>query len=61
LGEVGSTPDVVEAALAAGIERASAAGEWAAVHALVQELEVRRNARSSVVSLDTGRRRREGR
>jgi hypothetical protein len=57
-GEVGSAPDAVEVALAAGIERASAAGEWAAVQALVQELEVRRRARASVVSLDTERRRR---
>jgi hypothetical protein len=58
---VGSAPDTVEVALAAGIERASKAGEWAAVHALVQELEVRRKARSSVVSLDAARRRRGGR
>jgi hypothetical protein len=55
---VGSAADAVEAALAAGIERACAAGEWAAVQTLVQELEVRRKARSSVVSLDTERRRR---
>ena len=59
--EVGSATDAVEAALATGIERACAAGEWAAVQALVQELEVRRKARSSVVSLDTERRRRGGR
>jgi hypothetical protein len=55
-GEVGSAPDAVEVALAVGIERASTAGAWAAVQALVQELEVRRKARSSVVSLDTERR-----
>jgi hypothetical protein len=57
---VGSAPDAVEAALAAGIERACAPGEWTAVRALVQELEIRRRGRSSLVSLDTERRRRGG-
>jgi hypothetical protein len=39
--------DSVELALAAALERASAAGEWAAVAALANELQARRMARAS--------------
>ena len=54
--------DVVEAALAGALERASAAGEWAAVATLARELEARRMARdgapANVIALDDEKRRR---
>ncbi|HEX4477977.1 MAG TPA: hypothetical protein VH142_22975 [Polyangiaceae bacterium] len=54
-----STPDVVEAALADALTKASAAGEWTTVAQLARELEARREARVGVVKLDTARKRRE--
>ena len=47
--------DPVEAALAIALDRASEAGQWAAVEVLARELEGRRRARSSVVRLDAAR------
>lgn len=51
--------DPVELAIAAALERASAAGQWTAVEVLARELEARRKARAGVVQLDTERRKRE--
>jgi hypothetical protein len=62
--------DVVDAALAAALERASAAGEWSTVATLAGELAARRAAREArpsgaptegarVLDLDEARRRRE--
>lgn len=53
-------PDVVDAALAAAVQAASKAGEWATVAQLARELEARRvaHAGASVVDLATARRRR---
>jgi hypothetical protein len=48
--------DVVEAALADAITKASAAGAWDAVQALTAELRARREARAGVVTLDAQRR-----
>jgi len=60
--------DVVDAALASGLERAAAAGEWATVATLAAELAARRAARQTppasggnVVALEDARRRRDGR
>jgi hypothetical protein len=51
--------DAVEVALAAALERASVAGEWAVVATLARELEARRAAeRAPVVSLEAERARR---
>ena len=48
---------MVEAALAAALEQAAAAGKWSTVEVLAAELKARRLARSApeVVSLDTER------
>ena len=52
--------DPVEIALATAIERASAAGEWAAVGQLARELEARRlAAQARVVDIGAERRNRE--
>jgi len=59
--EVGHALDVVEAALADALTKASAAGEWTVVATLARELEARRAARAGVVRLDAARRRRDGR
>lgn len=48
-------PDVVEAALAAALEKATAAGDLEAVKMLVDELRARREARHRVVKLDVER------
>jgi site-specific DNA recombinase len=47
--------DAVEAALAAAIAGATAAGQWAIVAQLAGELEARRLAKANVVSLDAAR------
>jgi hypothetical protein len=52
-------PGSVEEALAFALARASAAGQWAVVAQLARELEARRLAAASVVSL-TDRRSRKG-
>lgn len=50
--------DSVELALAAALEGASVAGEWATVAVLAKELEARRLARlGNVVPLNAGRKR----
>jgi hypothetical protein len=50
--------DVVEEALAAALQGATAAGEWTTVAQLARELQARREARaaSNVVRLDAARR-----
>jgi hypothetical protein len=60
--------DIVDAALASGLDRAAAAGEWATVATLAGELAARRAARQTpppsggnVVALEDARRRRDGR
>ena len=55
-GNVEAPPDVVEAALADAITKASAAGAWDAVTALTRELQARRESRAGVVPLDARRR-----
>ena len=56
----GETIDVVEAALADALTKASAAGRWATVEVLARELAARREARgaSNVVLFDAKHRRR---
>jgi hypothetical protein len=56
-----SVPDAVEAALAEAVTKATLAGEWGVVKALVGELEARRKARGQVVDLDAVRRERGAR
>jgi ribosomal protein L18E len=53
--------DVVEAALADALTKASAASEWTVVAQLARELEARRTARqaSNVTALDAARRKRQ--
>ena len=55
----GAQPDPVDAALAAALEGAAAAGAWDTVQVLARELQARREARAAVVSLDAERARRE--
>jgi hypothetical protein len=50
--------DVVEAALAEALRRASDAGQWAVVAQLARELEARRLAAAGVIDLVGARRRR---
>ena len=59
----GAESDVVEAALATALARASAASQWGVVETLARELEARRVARGTakpagVIALDDERRRR---
>jgi hypothetical protein len=56
---VGSSPDVVEQALADAIGKAATAGAWGAVEALTAELRARREARAGVLFLDAERDRRK--
>jgi len=58
-GNPGAISEPVEAALAAALERASMAGEWATVALLARELQARREARAGVVMLDSARKRRQ--
>lgn len=51
--------DPVEVAIATALERASAAGQWAAVEVLARDLEARRKARNAVVDLAVERSRRK--
>jgi hypothetical protein len=60
-GAVPSPPDVVEAALAEALTKASAAGQWTTVEVLSRELTARREARAGVVELDAKRGKRRGR
>lgn len=57
-GQSATPIDVVEAALATALERASAAGQWTAVEVLARELEARRRARGETVDLAAERARR---
>src|SRR5262245_34740566 len=57
---VGSTVDVVEAALADALRRAADAGAFDAVAALTAELRARREVRAAVVNLGAERQRRHG-
>jgi hypothetical protein len=53
--------DVVEAALASALDRASAAGEWSIVATLAREFEARRGARAGASTgnvIDLSKRRR---
>lgn len=57
--KMGQATDPVEAALAAALKGATAAGEWTTVAQLARELEARREARAGVLSLDAARAKRE--
>jgi hypothetical protein len=54
------TADVVEAALADALTKASAAAQWDVVARLAGELEARRKARAGVVDLVAARAKRRG-
>lgn len=53
--------DPVETALAEGLQRAAAAGQWTTVEALTRELQARREAQAGVVAISSARGRRGGR